>query len=242
MAGFQKFSLADFPGSVSAIVFTQGCNFRCPYCHNPELVDPAHFSPIIPEADVLEFLDLRKGQLQGIVVTGGEPTIQSDLPKFLSQARSLGYRIKLDTNGTNPSMLECLVQTGLLDYIAMDVKAPLTDYERVVRASIRVEDIRRSIEAIISSGVPNEFRTTYLESLLSPGEVEAIAEAVVGGDRFIIQPFTRSKTLEPRFLTQPVPSPQKLAEVRSHLLATGHGGLLPEPSIEPTAERILRPP
>ncbi|MGC9053845.1 MAG: anaerobic ribonucleoside-triphosphate reductase activating protein, partial [Candidatus Hydrogenedens sp.] len=124
IGGFQPFSLSDFPNCVSAIVFTQGCNFRCPFCHNPSLVLPELFLPPIPEEALIAFLNERKGKLDGVVITGGEPTIQSDLMKFVSEIKGLGYKVKLDTNGSNPEILKELIENNLLDYVAMDVKAP----------------------------------------------------------------------------------------------------------------------
>ena len=124
IAGFQKVSLSDFPGKISAIVFTQGCNFRCRYCHNPELVDPARYAAPLAVDAVLDFLAGRVGRIQGVVVTGGEPTLHADLPGLLARIKSLGLAVKLDTNGSRPDVLEEVFRQGIVDYIAMDIKAP----------------------------------------------------------------------------------------------------------------------
>jgi pyruvate formate lyase activating enzyme len=221
IGGFQKFSLADFPGKISAIVFTRGCNFRCPYCHNPELVDPARYAPQIPQEEVLRFLGSRRGQLQGVVLTGGEPTLHDDLPSFLSEVRALGFAAKLDTNGTNPDLLQRLIRDSLVDYIAMDVKAPLTAYPRIAGASVRVEDIERSVRLVIQSGLPHEFRTTYEGSLLSTQDMQAIAEIVRGCACYVVQSFRPSGALDPAMRALARPDRASLQAIRKRLETAG---------------------
>ncbi|MEC4684505.1 MAG: anaerobic ribonucleoside-triphosphate reductase activating protein [Nitrospirota bacterium] len=165
IGGLQKFSLIDYPGQISAIVFMQGCNFRCVYCYNQELVYPHLFKEPIPENEILSFLDSRKGLLDGVVVTGGEPLLQSDLEDFLREVRDMGYQIKLDTNGSRPDRLEELVRAGLVDYMAMDYKAPLSRYAGVTGVESNKEKIRRSIEVITGSGLSYEIRTTVFSGL-----------------------------------------------------------------------------
>jgi pyruvate formate lyase activating enzyme len=131
IGGLQKFSLLDYPGKISAVVFTQGCNFRCPYCHNPELVDPERFQECIPEDEIFAFLETRRGKLEAVTVTGGEPTIQNGLSSFVRRIKDMGFMVKLDTNGSRPEVLEELIRHKLIDYIAMDIKAPLEKYEAV---------------------------------------------------------------------------------------------------------------
>ncbi len=167
IGGLQKFSLIDYPGKVACIIFTQGCNFRCRYCHNPELVIPEQFCPTIPEEVVFEFLKSRRDYLQGVVVSGGEPTIHGDLLDFLDRIKQMGYLIKLDTNGSQPYRLKLLIQLKLVNYIAMDVKAPLDRYEEIINAPFDVENIKESIKLIIDSGIRHEFRTTVVKSLCS---------------------------------------------------------------------------
>src|SRR6056297_2585563 len=125
IGALQKTSLIDYPGEISAVIFTRGCNFRCPYCHNPELVDKKRYTTALEINEVLTFLENRKGLLDGVVITGGEPTIYGDLPEFLLKIKQMGYLVKLDTNGTNPAMMRRVIDLNLVDYIAMDYKAPL---------------------------------------------------------------------------------------------------------------------
>ncbi len=221
IGGFQKFSLADFPGKISAIVFTRGCNFRCPYCHNPELVDPARYVAEVPQEEVLRFLGSRRGQLQGVVVTGGEPTLHDDLPLFLAGIHALGFAVKLDTNGSNPDALQGLIRDSLLDYIAMDIKAPLSAYPRIAGAPVRVEDIERSVRLVIGSGLPHEFRTTYEGSLLSTKDMEAIAEIVRGCANYVVQSFRPSRALDPAMLSRARPDRASLQAIRKLMESAG---------------------
>ncbi|MDO8580067.1 MAG: anaerobic ribonucleoside-triphosphate reductase activating protein [Candidatus Omnitrophota bacterium] len=168
-------------------MFTQGCNFRCGYCHNPELVIPERFCPSIPEQEVFDFLRSRQQYLQGVVVSGGEPTIQGGLVAFLDQIKRLGYLIKLDTNGGQPDILRQLVQLKLLNYVAMDVKAPLDRYEEIINAMIDPRKIEQSIEIIIHSGIKHEFRTTVVKSLCSQEDLYKIRQMIKGSQRYNLQ-------------------------------------------------------
>ncbi|MGA2477919.1 MAG: anaerobic ribonucleoside-triphosphate reductase activating protein [Spirochaetia bacterium] len=221
IGGLQKFSLVDFPGMIAAIVFSRGCGFRCPYCHNPELVDPKKYAEAIPQGAVMDFLAARKGQLQGVVVTGGEPTLHADLPDFLTAIRGLGFATKLDTNGSNPDMLFGILERGLVDYVAMDIKAPLASYGRLVAAPVRTQDIKRSISLIIESGVTHEFRTTYLEPELSVDDMREIALMVRGCRLFVVQSFRPTATLDQSYRSHPSPSAARMEEMRAMLEATG---------------------
>ncbi len=200
IGGFQKVSLIDYPGKISAVVFTQGCNFRCPFCHNPELVDPERFANRIPEPEILAFLEKRKGRLDAVVITGGEPTLQSELIPFTIHLKAMGYLIKLDTNGALPDVLEDLLGRGLIDYLAMDIKAPLERYGEITKTKTDVERIRRSISLIMGSGVDYEFRTTAVRSLLGLQELEAIGRLIPGAKRFVLQKFVPTKTLDRDYL------------------------------------------
>src|SRR5271157_1720709 len=171
IGGLQKVSLNEYPGKISAIAFTQGCNFRCPYCHNPELVDPDLYKECLSEETVLSFLEKRKGKLDALTITGGEPTIQHDLMDFIKCVRKIGYSIKLDTNGSYPEVLEQLIRGRVVDYIAMDVKGPFYKYKTVTRSKIDENEIRQSIEMIIKSDVPYEFRTTIPKELLQEDDL-----------------------------------------------------------------------
>jgi len=221
IGGFQKFSLSDFPGKISSIVFTRGCNFRCPYCHNPELVEPERYVSPIAEAEIISHLQSRSGRIQGVVVTGGEPTQHEDLPEFLERVRKIGCEVKLDTNGSNPALLERIVSSGLADYIALDVKAPLRLYPSVARVPVNTADILRSIRLVIESGIPHEMRTTYLESLLTLDDMREIAEMVKGCRLLVVQSFRPTKALDPAMLEQPKPSALAMERVRATVDAMG---------------------
>jgi pyruvate formate lyase activating enzyme len=218
IGGIQKISLSDYPGEICAIVFTQGCNFRCPYCHNPELVDPARFSPRVDEAAVLAFLKARRGKIPAVTLTGGEPTLQPDLEGFLAAVRSMGFLIKLDTNGSRPEVLEPLIRQGMVDYLAMDLKGPLSQYERVVGAKVRAADIGRSIVLIRDSGIEHEFRTTVVRSLLTPAEVLETARLVSPADRYVLQAHVPSKALDSAFLSEQAYPEDEMAAVRQALI------------------------
>ena len=219
--GFIETSFIDWKGHLASVVFTGGCNFRCPYCHNPELVDPARAPAEVPFSDVLRFLDARKGLVDGVVMTGGEPTLHADLPSALAALKLRGFAVKLDTNGSNPQMLRELLDQGLLSYIAMDIKAPLAQYARLVRAPVAPESIRRSIELLRGSGVEHEFRTTYVESLLSVGEMIEIAALIAGCSRFVLQRFQPTKALDASLLDQSPASEASLQHVKKAMEAAG---------------------
>lgn len=192
IGGFQKTSLLDFPDKISAIVFTAGCNFRCGYCHNPELINS-----IAPVQDVLEFLKTRIGKLDGVVITGGEPCVQKDLPEFIKKIKSMGYAVKLDTNGSFPDVLEKVLPD--IDYAAMDIKAPLEKYPLIVRTHIDVEKIKKSIEILMKSGIEYEFRTTVVSSQLSYDDFEKIGQLIRNAKKYYLQKFIPSKVLDASF-------------------------------------------
>lgn len=198
--GWQKFSLIDFPGRASAILFTQGCPFRCPFCHNPELINPTQgmFTPVT-EKEILDFLSTRQNKLDGVVITGGEPTLQKDLPEFVAKIKSLGFAIKLDTNGSNPEMVSKLFDNGYLDYVAMDYKAPLEKYQTHSGSMIDVLKIKKSVDLIRQSGIDYEFRTTVVKELLDFDDILKIAEELKGAKRFVLQKFLPGRTLDPLF-------------------------------------------
>ena len=166
IGGFQPFTLSDYPGRPAAIVFTQGCNFRCPYCHNRSLrpLSVAKPSPHTTKM-VLEFMSHRQGKLKGVVITGGEPTLQDDLPKFLQELKRMEFSVKLDTNGSRPEVVTALLADGLVDYIAMDIKAPLEKYALLCGRSVDTNAINRSISIVASGGVPFPFPDDLLPPL-----------------------------------------------------------------------------
>lgn len=188
IGGYQACSLCDFPGRVAAVVFAQGCNFRCPYCHNRRLL------PLIVAADcliapsiILEKLYHRRGVLDGVVLCGGEPTLQSGLPDFLGEIHRMGYAIKLDTNGSRSAMLGRLLASGLLSYVAMDIKAPWEKYEAAAGTKVSVEELKASVRLLAESGVSHEFRTTFARSLLTPQDMEEIRAMLPPGSKHRIQ-------------------------------------------------------
>ena len=198
IGGLQKTSLLDFPEKISAIVFTQGCNFRCGYCHNPEL---CCFSkkPVITIPAFFDFLKKRQGKLDGVVITGGEPSLHSDLPEFIKKIKNLGFAVKLDTNGTNPCMLETLIRNNLIDYIAMDIKAPLEKYDKITCVKIDISVIKQSIDLIMKSDTDYEFRTTVVRTQLDLYDFEKIGEMLKGAKRYYLQKFISSKVLDEKF-------------------------------------------
>jgi len=189
IGAINRFSTTDYPGFPSAVIYLQGCNMRCVYCRSPELVDPRCFGPAIPEEDALSFLKGARERLKGVVVTGGEPTVHADLPAFLNRIKALGYQVKLETNGTHPEMLRMLIGEGLVDYVAMDVKAPLANYAQITGKRISPELIRTSIWLVKNSGIGHEFCTTVVPGLHTVRELRAIGDAVHGAERFVVQDF-----------------------------------------------------
>lgn len=189
IGGLQKTSLLDFPEKIAAIVFTMGCNFRCGYCHNPELINGE-----AKIKEVFEFLKTRQGKLDGVVITGGEPCLQKDLPEFIKQVKELGFAVKLDTNGSFPEMLEKVLPD--LDYVAMDIKAPLEKYSQIVNVDVDTSKILKSIEVLKNGGVDYEFRTTVVKSQLSFEDFEKIGQLIQGAPRYYLQRFEASKILD----------------------------------------------
>jgi pyruvate formate lyase activating enzyme len=217
IGGLQRVTLIDYPGKIGATVFTQGCNFRCPYCHNPELVDPSRYDVLIPEKEVLSFLNKRRGKLDAVTVTGGEPTIQKDLECFLETLKGMGYLIKVDTNGTNPDVLELLINRNLVDYLAMDIKGPLKKYGAIVSVNVDTSMIRRSIELITSSGIDHEFRTTVVRSQLGLQDLRSVVKSITNARLYVLQPFVPTKTLDDAFLSAASYSPQELSIIKKNL-------------------------
>lgn len=189
IGGLQKLSLVDYPGKVAASVFTIGCNFRCGYCHNPGLVVPERYAEEMDEGEVMAFLESRVGKLDAVVVSGGEPTLHRDLPEFMRRIKDMGYLIKLDSQGSNPDVLERLFAESLVDFVAMDVKGPLAKYEQIMGWAIDPERIKRSIRLIMRSKVGYEFRTTVVKSQLASEDFEEIGKLVKGAKRYALQRF-----------------------------------------------------
>jgi len=203
IGGIQKLTLLDYPEKTAAIIFVAGCNFRCGFCHNPQFVDPKSVAEIkdflIPEEKFFKFLETRKGLLDGIVVSGGEPTIFPDLPEFMRKIKEQGFLTKLDTNGTNPEMIKKLLDEKLVDFIAMDLKMTPEKYEEIVGVKVDAKKIKESIEIILNSKIPHEFRTTVLREFHDEVEIAGIAKLIKGADKFALQNFRNEKTLDPKF-------------------------------------------
>ena len=196
--GIEKFSLIDFPGKTSCILFTIGCNFRCPYCHNPELVDET-VETKISEEEILDFLKTRVNLLDGVVITGGEPTLHSDLLAFIQKIKDLGFLVKLDSNGTNPKMLHEALDKKLVDYVAMDMKSPLSKYSQTVARPVDTKAIRESIYLLLNSNINYEFRTTLIKAMVTPEDVLEIAQEIKGAKNYYLQKFIPIKLLNPQF-------------------------------------------
>lgn len=217
IGGLRRVSLIDYPGFVSATVFLQGCNFKCPYCHNPELVDPSLFRTSIKENSVIEFLDSRKGKLDAVTICGGEPTIQENLGTFIKQIKKMGFAVKLDTNGSQPHVIKDLLAEKLVDYIAMDVKSPLDKYGDIVKAQVNSDSIKESIKLILKASIPYEFRTTVVQSLLEEDDILHISKLISGASHYVLQNFVSSITLDRKFQKEKTFSEEKLQGIKSRL-------------------------
>ncbi len=186
IAGFQKTSFVDYPGKISSVVFTPGCNMRCWYCHNSHI--NAGEVELFDESDIMAYLEKRRDILEGVVVSGGEPTLHSDLRDFLLRIKALGYPVKLDTNGTNPLLLSELINEGLVNYVAMDIKAPLSRYRDITCTDDDLSAIRRSITLLINGSVDYEFRTTFAPCL-QPEDMNELCADIRGAKRLFIQQY-----------------------------------------------------
>ncbi len=212
IGGLQKLSLIDFPGRISATVFCLGCNFQCPWCQNSELVIPEKIKkqPQISEKELFFFLKERKGLLEGVCISGGEPTLYQDLPDFIEKIKNLGYFVKLDTNGSNPEMLQNLIENGLVDYVAMDIKAPKEKYQGLIgninSALDIIENIQKSMDILNQKRVDYEFRTTIVPLLLTKEDVLEIARWIQPAPKYFLQNFQPQKTIDSDFeKIQPYP-------------------------------------
>lgn len=221
--GLKELTLVDYPKKVACSVFTPGCNFRCPYCYNPELVFKEEGKiRKISEEKFFSFLDERKNKLDGVVLIGGEPTIQPDITEFARKIKEKGFLVKLDTNGSRPGMIKKMIENKLVDYIAMDVKNSFEEYEGTIGVDFKVENIRKSIQIIKKAGeegeIDYEFRTTVVPSLVGKEELEEIGEMLEGSKKFFIQQFNlKNGTLNPKFEEVEPYSKKKLKEFKKML-------------------------
>lgn len=187
IVGFEKSSLIDYPGKISAVVFTQGCNFRCSYCHNPQLVYPHLFTQLLSIDGIFEFLEIRKKLLDAVTISGGEPTLQKGLIPFIERIKNMGFLVKLDTNGSMPDILKKILTNGLIDFVAMDIKAPFEKYDRVCDVGVYIIKIKESIRMIEASGISFQFRTTYDTDLLEDRDLQEIRSFLNKPDSLLIQ-------------------------------------------------------
>jgi pyruvate formate lyase activating enzyme len=206
--GFIKNSLIDYPGKISSVIFFKGCNFRCPYCHNKELViGPAHISSVseqnpnvVDESFVFSFLEKRKKLIDGVVLSGGEPTLTKSLLRICQNVKNMGFKIKLDTNGSYPNIVENLLYHGLIDYIAMDFKTSPDRYPKYISNNVDLDAIKASIQLILDSNVNYEFRTTCVQPIVDEAAIHKIVPYVEGAKRFVLQKFVySSQVLDPDF-------------------------------------------
>jgi pyruvate formate lyase activating enzyme len=240
--GWVKSSLVDYPGKIAASLFCGGCNFRCPNCHNSSIVLRANDYPDIPEQELWEFLASRVGWLDGIVLSGGEPTLQEDLIPFALRAREMGYSVKLDTNGYRPDVLQAMIDNGAVDYVAMDIKAPLDPgrYTLAAGVQVKVDRVRTSMDLLLAGSVACEFRTTVVPGILDENGVARIAQSIAAQPgnssdqfadtarrttlvrradvvrRYYLQQFVARETLDPRLLSR-IPYPTERLESMADL-------------------------
>ncbi|MBQ4510257.1 MAG: anaerobic ribonucleoside-triphosphate reductase activating protein [Clostridia bacterium] len=193
IGGFQKMTMLDYPGKVAATIFTYGCNFRCPFCHNATLViDEAQ---LFSEDEILSYLNKRKGILDGVCITGGEPLLQHDIFDFIEKVRETGLLIKLDTNGSYPDKLKEAIDRGLVDYVAMDIKTSEENYSRIADTNVKIEDIKKSVRILLENKVDYEFRTTVVRELHTKEDFEKISVWIKGAKRYFLQCFKDSENL-----------------------------------------------
>jgi len=219
IGGLQKTTLIDYPGRLAATVFLINCNFRCPFCYSSELVLPEKIKkqPRISQKEFFSFLRERKGLLEAITVCGGEPTLNKDLSSFIKKIKKLGYLVKLDTNGSNPKMLKSLIDKKLIDYVAMDIKAPRKKYEKVIGKGVNVDDIEKSIKILKQNKVNYEFRTTVVPSIHSQKDIIEIAKWLSPAKRYYLQNFRPEKTINPKFKKiKPYP-PEFLLKIKKEI-------------------------
>ena len=202
IAGFQKLSLIDYPGHLATTVFTVGCSFRCPFCHNPELVvETQNFASVQTnnaEKEFLKFLKTRHGKLDGVCITGGEPTIQPDILDFIKKVKKLGYAVKLDTNGTRPDVLRKVITEKLVDFIAMDIKNQPKRYNIATGTKFDIERIKLSVNLIMNSRIPYELRTTVVPGIHSEKDFLYIAKWIGGAKSYYLQKYVENKILDPK--------------------------------------------
>lgn len=201
--GLNKLTLLDYPGHMACLIFTGACNYRCPFCHNASLVLNPNSQPAISEEELFAFLQSRKGILEGVCISGGEPTLQADLPEFIRKIRTMGFHVKLDTNGSRPGILKALLEEGLLDYVSMDIKNALKKYLSTIGIpesvsgfnNLITDSVRQSAELLMQSSIPYEFRTTVVKELHNEEDLLSIGKWLNGANAYYLQSFRDSETL-----------------------------------------------
>ena len=211
--GYIPSSLLDYPGKICSVIFLPNCNFRCPFCQNPDLINKPDEIPNIEPKKIFEHLKSRRKWLDGVCITGGEPCLHKGLPEFLLEVKKLRFLVKLDTNGANTKMLKELIEKKLIDYIAMDVKAPLKDYDKVAKVKVNKKNIQESINLIKKSKVDYEFRTTVIPKFTGKKEIEEIGKWLKGSKRYCIQQFRPLITLDESFMNEKIYTPNELKEL-----------------------------
>jgi len=217
--GIEKSSFIDYPNNICSVIFTGGCNFRCSYCHNSSAVN--NIGDRIDEDEVINFLKKRKKFVDALCISGGEPTLQNDLYKFTCRVKEEGFLIKVDTNGTNPNLLRRLIDEKLIDYVAMDIKAPLAKYPNVIQTNINLDDILESINILLENKVDYEFRTTICKELLSVEDIKTIANQLKGCKTYVLQNFRDGETVldgKNKYTSYKVEELEAIKEVISTLL------------------------
>jgi pyruvate formate lyase activating enzyme len=203
LAGYQKLTLIDYPGKLAATVFTVGCSFRCPFCHNPELVSGIKYNgSSILEDEFFTFLKKRLGKLEGVCITGGEPTIQPDIIEFIEKIKKLGFLVKLDSNGSRPDVLKKILDKKLVDYVAMDIKNTPAKYSRTAGTKVDIERVKLSVELLMSSRIKHEFRTTVVPGLHSEADFEIIGKWLQGIPAYYLQRYREERILDPKLKTK----------------------------------------
>jgi len=205
--GFVDVSFVDWDSNIAAVLFLPSCNFRCPFCHHGNLVSNPENVETLPFEHVEDQLKRHRGWIDGVCITGGEPTLHADLPELCSRIKKMGFQVKLDTNGTNPVMLKELLKKGLVDYVAMDIKAPLTvqQYSKACGVDVEklLENVKQSIEALMESSLDYEFRTTVVPTINDVEDIRQICSSLVGCRKYVLQKFDVSlgkETLNPEFM------------------------------------------
>jgi pyruvate formate lyase activating enzyme len=211
LGGLTKSTALDFPGRLSAVLFTQGCNFTCPYCHNPQLV--RLFGEPLPEGETLDFLRQRRRYLSGVVISGGEPTLQPDLAEFCKKLQGLGYEVKLDTNGSAPGLVSDLIERRLINYLALDLKADPRAYPPEIAPQDPGETIMETIAVLKRGTLPHEYRVTAAAPFINRHSLESIARAAAGQAPLFLQTCRLATNLDPDFMNRhPQPEPEELRQ------------------------------